>query len=528
VVVCAALAALTMLPVPARSQGSGSAGSGSGSAESRERDPDDEGDGSGSAKVLVAPPLPAARKQWVADQVAAALAARPTLGRAKIGIAVTDLVSGEQVFAHQADAQLNLASNTKLITAIAALGTLGNGFRWRTAVLADNPPDEAGVIQGDLYLRGRGDPMLTAAHLDELAAELAARGVRSVDGRLVLDATYFDTNVEPPHFDEQPKERAGFRAPVAALGVARSAVTLIVVADPGGGASVTLEPDAGDYISIVKREVTSVTEGRTRLRVETKRPASPNRVEYEVTGQIRVGEGSWDFRRRVDDPARFAGEVFRAALAARGITVRGRQIAMGAAPPIAKQLAVHDSLPLADVVRFMNKLSDNYVAESILKTLGAETRAAAGMTGPATWADGTAAVTAYLATLGLPAGSYRATNGSGLFASTDVSAKQLVTLLVAAHADYRIGPDLLSSLPIGGADGTLARRYHGTPARGRVRAKTGTLDKVLTLAGYVAVDSKQPLAFAILLNDVPPNQRAIARAAIDDIVNILAAYLGAT
>lgn len=521
-----------MLPVPARSQGSGSAGSGAGSAaeaagSSAERDPDDD-EGSGSAKVLVAPPLPEARKKWIVDQIEAALAARPTLGHAKIGIAVTDLATGEGLVAHGADVQLNLASNTKLLTSVAALGTLGNGFRWRTAVLADKAPDEAGVIEGDLYLRGRGDPLLTAAHLDELAAELAARGVRTIEGRLVLDASYFDTVVEPPHFDEQPKERSGFRAPVASLGVARSAVTISIVAEPDGGARVTLEPDAGDYITLAKREVTSVTEGRSRLRVETKRPASPNKIEYEVTGQIRAGEGSWEIRRRVDDPARFAGEVFRAALVAHGITIRGRQIATGTAPPTAKQLAVHDSLPLADVLRFMNKLSDNYVAESVLKTLGAEARAAAGTSGPATWADGTAAVSAYLAKIGLPAGSYRADNGSGLFASTDVSAKQMVTLLAAAHADYRIGPDLLSSLPIGGGDGTLARRFHGSPAQGRVRAKTGTLDKVITLAGYIAVDSKQPLAFAILVNDVPAGQRSIARAAIDDIVSILAAYLGAT
>lgn len=527
-VVCAALAALTMLPVPARSQGSGSAGSGAGSSDTRESDPDDEGDGSGSASVRVAPPLPGARRQWVADQVSAALAARPTLGRARIGIAVTDLTNGEQIFAQASDERLNLASNTKLLTSAAALATLGNGFRWRTAVLADKLPDDAGVIEGDLYLRGRGDPMLSAANLDELAAELRARGVRTIEGRLVLDATYFDNDVEPPHFSEQPKERAGFRAPVASLGVARSAVTLIVIADPGGGATLKIEPDAGDYVSIVKREVTSVTQGRTRLRVETKRPATPNKIEYEITGQIRTGEGSWDFRRRVDDPARFAGEVFRASLRSHGITIRQRQIAMGTAPPIAKTLAVHDSLPLADVVRFMNKLSDNYVAEAVLKTLGAEARAAAGTPGPATWADGIAAVAAYLAKIGLPAGSYRADNGSGLFASSEVSAKQLVTLLAAAHADYRIGPDLLASLPIGGGDGTLGRRFHGTPAKGRVRAKTGTLDKVITLAGYVAVDSKQPLAFAVLINEVPAGQRSIARAAIDDIVNILAAYLGAT
>jgi D-alanyl-D-alanine carboxypeptidase/D-alanyl-D-alanine-endopeptidase (penicillin-binding protein 4) len=104
----------------------------------------------------------------------------------------------------------------------------------------------------------------------------------------------------------------------------------------------------------------------------------------------------------------------------------------------------------------------------------------------------------------------------------------LIALLSAAHRDYRIGPDLLASLPIGGIDGTLARRWHGHPAKGRVRAKTGTLDKVVTIAGYLAADSGHPLAFAILVNDVPPGQRGTARALMDELVDVLAAYLGAT
>src|SRR6185436_20238589 len=122
---------------------------------------------------------------------------------------------------------------------------------------------------------------------------------------------------------------------------------------------------------------------------------------------------------------------------------------------------------------------------------------------------------------------YRADNGSGLFDATEVSARQLTTLLRAARRDYRVGPDLLASLPIGGVDGTLAKRWHGHPARGRVRAKTGTLDKVVTLAGYVAIDSEHPLGFAILVNDIPPGQRASARTAADEIIDALVAYLGA-
>jgi len=303
--------------------------------------------------------------------------------------------------------------------------------------------------------------------------------------------------------------------------VARSAVDVVVVADPGGAASVALDPPAGDYLRLVNKGTTSVTRGRTRLVVDVKE--KPDHLDITVSGQIRWGEGSWDVRKRVADPARFAGEVLRRALIAHGVKVKARAIGHAAVPPTARLLAVHDSATLSEVLRHMNKLSDNYLAESVLKTLGAETRTTPG---PATWADGRAALHAYLASIGMPETGYRADNGSGLFDATAVSARQLTTLLRAAFSDFRVGPDLIASLPIGGVDGTLARRWHGRTASGRIRAKTGTLDKVTTLAGYFAIDSHHPLAFAILVNDIPPGQRASARTAADDIIDALAAYLG--
>ncbi|MCX5744526.1 MAG: D-alanyl-D-alanine carboxypeptidase/D-alanyl-D-alanine-endopeptidase, partial [Proteobacteria bacterium] len=325
--------------------------------------------------------------------------------------------------------------------------------------------------------------------------------------------------VEPPHFDEQKQERSGFRAPIAAFGVARSAVTVIVTAEPGG-ANIRLEPDSGDYVKLTKREVVTVDANqRSRVRVDARPKA--DHLEIEVSGQIRAVDGSWDQRRRVDDPARFAAEVLRKLLAERGVKVKRIAIG-GATPTTAKLLAMHESSTLANVLREMNKLSDNYVAESVLKTLGAETRK---VPGPGTWADGTAAVGAYLATIGLPTGSYRADNGSGLFAASSVSATQMVTILAAAHTDFRIGPDLLATLPVGGQDGTLARRWHGHPAQGRVRAKTGTLDRVVTLAGYIAMDANHVLAFAIFANDIAPGAKPFVREAADEIVDVLAAYL---
>lgn len=483
------------------------------------REPDDDEASGGTAAHLTAPADPRARLTWLRDRVAAAFAAQPRLAAARTAVSVVDLATGTELVARDADRAMSLASNAKLLTSAAALAVLGGGFRWRTAVYGAEP-DDKGAVAGELTVRGRGDPMLSAADLDALAADVAARGVRSVD-RLVLDASYFDDAVDPPHFADQPGETASFRAPVAGFGVARSAITVTVVAEPGGAARIALDPPAGDYVKLINKGTTSVTRGRTRLVVDVK--PRTDHLEITVSGQIRWGEGSWEVRKRVADPLRFAGEVFRRALLEHGVKVKARAIGRAAVPATAKLLAAHDSPPLAEVLRQMNKLSDNYLAESVLKTLGAETRTPAG---PATWADGRAALHSYLASIGMPESGYRADNGSGLFDATEVSARQLTTLLRAAYSDFRVGPDLIASLPVGGVDGTLARRWRGRPASGRVRAKTGTLDKVTTLAGYFAIDSHHPLGFAILVNDIPPGQRASARTAADDIIDALAAYLG--
>ncbi len=491
-------------------------GSGSGSSDPAADDDDDGPAGSGSA--VVAPANPAARLGWLKERFATSLSSRAVLARSRVGYHVLDLTTGAVLASHEGDRGLNLASNAKVLTAVAALKGLGGGFRWRTSVYALTAPDDTGTIAGNLYIKGRGDPVLTLEGLRQLAHDVAARGVSVVEGNLVVDASYFDNAYEPPHFEEQPKERAAFRAPVASLGVNRSAYTVTVLAQPEGKTKVTIEPQLGEYLKLTKDEVTSVTEGRTRLRLEAK--VRRDQIALELTGTIRQGQGSWDLRRRVDDPARFAAEVFVRALAEQGIKLKSRSVTFGNVPAAAKLMAAHDSPTLADVLRSMNKHSDNYIAECIMKTLGAEAKAAPA----ATWADGQAAMRGRLLELGMT-GTFRSSNGSGLFASTEVSAKQLVSLLAAAHKDYRIGPDLVASLPVGGSDGTLARRWRGKPSQGRVRAKTGTLDKVKTLAGYVGVDSGHVLAFAIIVNDIPGGQRATVGAMADDMVESMVAFL---
>jgi D-alanyl-D-alanine carboxypeptidase/D-alanyl-D-alanine-endopeptidase (penicillin-binding protein 4) len=487
-----------------------------------------------SAPAIPDQPLPAdrgGRAAWLNGRAGALVDDRARiLGTARVGVSIVDATTGEPLYQRDPGGRYNLASVTKLVTTGAALARLGPGFRWRTAIYAERFDVRTGEVAGDLFVRGRGDPTLDGEALRGLAVALRRAGVRVVKGSLVLDGSYFDAVTEPPHFAEQPLERAGFRAPIGAFAVNGNTVTLEAVPDPSGAgaATVTMTPAAGDYVAFSVAEVLTTSRGRSRVRVETRTEKAPGgeRIRIAVSGQLRADEGVWATRRRIDDPVRFAGEALRTAMAGQGIRVVGRAIGQGAVPRTARQLASHDSAPLIDVLRDMNKASNNFVAETVLKTLGAETR---GAPGPATWEDGLAAVRRWLVDdVGLTEGSFRVGNGSGLFGASDFTPAQVASVMAHAYRDFRIGPDMMSTLAVAGVDGTLWRRFAASAGRGRIRAKTGTLEAAATLAGYVAVDGRRPLAFAILVNDIPLGQRGHARALQDALLEACIAFLDAT
>ncbi len=519
--------------------------------------------------AMPAPNDPSMRHQWVVAELAAIVRRHAELARARIGAAFVDVDTGKLLWGLDATGRYNLASCTKVLTSSAALARLGAGFKWRTAIYAEKFEPATGVVDGDLYVRGRGDPTLDDAALRAIAVDVRRAGVKRVTGHLVVDATYFDGALDPPHYADQPKERSGYRAPVSAFGVDGNAVTVVIEPDPAGVAPgvIHLEPPAGDYVKIHEGQVATVTEGRGRVRVDV-RPIADH-LELTITGQVRADGGLDLTRRRIDDPVRFAGEALRAALIDEGVTI-GKHVTRGAVPPAARQVAAHDSPPLADVVRSMNKYSNNFYAESLLKTMGAEAKLqtptpgtatattpgtatattpgtatatattpgaatatatakapVAGPTGPrATWDDGLAVVRDFLVhDVGLADGSFRVENGSGLYGASDVSPLALASTVAHAERDFRYGPDLIASLAIAGVDGTLRKRLAGTPNAGRVRAKTGTLNTVSTLGGLLAVDGRHPIAFAILVNDIPDAGRGHARTLEDELLGVALSYL---
>lgn len=428
-----------------------------------------------------------------------------------IGVAVLDANSGALLFSHNADQRFAAASNAKIITAATALDLLGSDFQFRTELLAETV-DALGHIPGDLYIRGRGDASFDEADMVRLVGRLADLGVTRVDGDIVVDNSYFDAINLPPHFDEQPEEESSFRAPIAATSFTYNAWTLRVRPSlSGAGPARIIVSPANDYVQVVST-VSTIARGRTRLRMTS--VEEPGHLVVRISGQIRREVRERRFRKRVPDPVPFVGTALRRTLLAAGITVRSPKIKSAAVPVAARVVALHQSLPLAVMIRGMGKHSNNFVAELVLKVVGAEIIAKGE---PATWSDAQAAVGVFLAKVGLEKGEYRFENGSGLFDSNALTPMQLVKVLALAQEDFRWGPDLLASLAIAGGDGTLSRRMSDGPVARRIRAKTGTLDHASALSGVAAVNGNSPLIFSVLINGFPKNSVGIARALQNDI-----------
>lgn len=472
-----------------------------------------------SAELPKVPRDPAARQAWLGARLDELWSA-PPLGKAKISAVVLEADSGKAIYAHAEKTALNAASNVKIVTSAAALSLLGPEYRWRTTLAVVGPPGGpplpvGGEVNGDLYLRGSGDPTLSTEDLATMVGDLLALGLHKVRGALVIDDSLFVGGNVPPAYDQKTDSTAS-RAPssAASLDLNVVGVTIIPGASAGAAARVVVDPSS-PYFTIAGRVVTA-TSGPATPNVETKEEG--NRTRVSVSGRVRLGSDPRTIYRRVVQPSLFLGQTLRQLLERRGIAIGGA-VRVGTAPAQGlRVLAAHDSAPLAVVVQELNKRSNNFTAEQILRTLGAEIGGR-----PGNWDKGLKAVARYLAGVGIKAGAYQMMNGSGLYDSNRFSAEQIATVLRGAAQDFRISAEFLASLAVAGTDGTIAHRMGGTLAERYVRAKTGTLANVSCLSGFAGSPGHLPLVFSIIVNDVSnPND---ARRAQDRAAELLVAYL---
>ena len=429
-----------------------------------------------------------------------ALFGDPVLEHVQWSVAVQSLQYGEPVYILNATKSLVPASNEKVLTSAVAAERLGWDHHYTTRIYATGSVSPEGTLDGDLVVTSDGDPTINPRHparwavFDEWAAAIASRGIRMVSGRLIGDDDAFD---EPGwglgwSWDDFVH---GFGSPTGALQFNENEADFHVAParEVGARLLVTLSP-SGSGLTIDSTATTAAAGAQSLLTLER----LPGSDVIHVRGQMAINADPEASTVSVYNPTVFYVNALRDALTRHGVTVAGGAVDVDDLPSrpsmdVATLLVDDQSPPLSEIIDVLMKWSRNGYAETILRSL-----APAG--GPTTAEAGLVSLRDTLAAWGIPPEQYLARDGSGLSRYDWTSADVLVRVLTHVWADPKLATPFRSALPVAGVSGGLADRMKGTPAQGRVWAKTGSMSQVRALSGYVETMDGETLAFSVLAN----------------------------
>ncbi len=396
------------------------------------------------------------------------------------------------------------ASVMKLLTTQAALELLGPDYRWITRVYAQGVI-EADVLRGDLVIEGSGDPRFAHEDLWRLLTRLRALGLREIRGQLVLDRRLFRVEPQDPAaFDGRP-ERAYNAGPDALLLDAKAITLLLQPRSIGQTAQVASEPVLTGFSVEPPMTIDGPCNG---VRDQLQPKFSPQGLRFGGGLPLSCGERELSFHLYSLDHRQYFGAVFRALWSQLGGTLSGNVID-GELRSDARELTQWVSAPLASQLRDINKFSNNVMARNLLLSLAARRGDA-----PASSSAAVIRVVEWMKTTGLDSSTLVLQNGSGLAREEKLSAAALAAVLQRAWQQPTM-PEFVASLPVAGVDGTMAKRFDGSPLKGRAHIKTGSLDDVASIAGYVTARSGKRLAVVAMINHPKANE---ARAAFDQLL----------
>ena len=406
---------------------------------------------------------------------------------AHAGIKVVSLETGKVLYEHDSKALMNPASNVKLITSAAALSVLDTNFQFKTSVFADNTAPGGDIVQ-NIYLKGYGDPDLRTSDLDSLAYTVHRLGINKVLHNIIVDDSFFDDQYWGSNWswdDESDPDAPSINA----LSINKNCIGITVTAGLNDIA-IALEPNT-DIVSVFNKA--AVVLDSIRMPLKIRRLSWTNINTIVIEGDIfRYGQVTQKIP--LNRPELYAGALFKESLRLAGITVSG-DVVSGVVPDGIHEIARHVQ-PIQKVVETMNKQSDNLSAENILKVMGALKYSI-----PGSARNGVFLEDKFLSTLGMDTTMFSIADGSGVSRHNLLSADQLVQLLVALNKLPRLFMMFYNSLPIAGLDGTIANRMIQYPAAYNLHAKTGTLNGVSCLSGYVQTRDGEMLAFAIMMQN---------------------------
>jgi len=408
-----------------------------------------------------------------------------------VGVYVHEIGAREPFVAVGADRSLNPASTMKLVTTYAGLEMLGPAYTWNTNLLTDGTVAQE-VLTGSLYLRGSGDPKLTIEDFWLMLRNLRARGVREIRGDLVLDGRLFaEENFNPSDFDNQPT--SPYNTGPSALLVNFKAVTLQFVPDAATRTVRVFADPPLPQVQVINN--LKFTDGACgdwlgRARLDIQGNADSARITLNGSYALACGENARSYS--VLGHRQYVSALFVLLWQELGGTFTG-QVRDDATPPQARVVVTAQSESLSEVVRDINKYSNNVMARQLFLTLGLN-----GGVSPATTASATAGIRQWLALKGLEMPELVLDNGSGLSRIERISARNLGTVLLSAYASP-VMPELMASLPVAAVDGTLRKRLKSAEVAGQAHVKTGSLSGVRSIAGYVldAQDNRVVVVFLV-------------------------------
>lgn len=382
------------------------------------------------------------------------------LSRSPASIEVISLTDGRVVLEKNSNVALNPASNMKLVTEAAALRELGSDFTFKTEFYADAPVDRNGTIR-HLWIRGMGDPFFVSEDITSVVNMLREAGIRKISGDIYVDDSYFDHN------------------------------DLISYVSDSGKKSYTITTGP---LSFNFNNLLAMSRLQTRLGDES--TVSSRRLSKRISRAMLPRS-----------PSLYTGTVIMRGLQEGGILL-DKGLLRGNVPARATLIGTYHSLPLREILKGLGKHSNNFMAEQVLKTIGAVREGIPGST-----EKGIRVLNQYMVSLGIPENEFMLDNGSGLSMRTRLSADHLVKLLMDIyHSSER--DELISTLSIAGVDGTMKRKMKNSALTGKVFVKTGTLNGVRALSGYL-LDGGKKYAFSFIFNDFSVPVRKIVRAEED-------------
>ncbi|HRE18038.1 MAG TPA: D-alanyl-D-alanine carboxypeptidase/D-alanyl-D-alanine-endopeptidase [Rhodocyclaceae bacterium] len=408
-----------------------------------------------------------------------------------VAIVVQPVDAKLPLISHNARVAMNPASVMKLLTTYAALDLLGPAYTWRTDALADNAPVN-GRLNGNLYLKGSGDPKLALEHFWALLRQLRVRGVQHIGGDVVLDRSAFNVPaIDPGAFDDKPMRP--YNVGPDALLINFRSLRFTLRAD-NGRVQLLLETPADELRIDNQLKLTSgdcTNDWKNFINIRLRPDNGSSRLEFTGTFSAACVEKTLNLAPLPAD-AQVSG-LFRALWKELGGTLAG-QVRVGTTPATARLLARQESPALADIVRDINKWSNNVMTRQVYLTLG-------NSDGPATAERARQRIDAWLAGRGLKFDELVIENGAGLSRNERISADSLNRLLLDVWKSP-VMPELLSSLPIVGIDGTMRKRLKDSDITGRAHIKTGTLNDegVKTAAGIAQDATGKAHAVTILIN----------------------------